>query len=432
MDDEDEAEVLEELMDALGQLVGLRGDPAILAKRGYTETTAAAVAELKAKYPQEGFSEGDGCTREDYERILALAQADRARATAAPTATPAPRVVHEQGDYRIVDAAQTKDGLYLLDADGALVRFDPHSGEVELLDNTVAYTALCGNGSGAMAMDQYCGIRVLGELTLDLNDLGSVEQPMAHITLAEDSVLMVLGPDGLFSADDDTLVGEGYGIYWKAKNGGNDQRMTAPSLIQINNRLMDRIFLVAAGDENVALARRNERGAVEIYVRSTQRNNKFNSVTEASIGGNAFTLIRRDDQLDPVALAVSSRALAIVERDGTVQIAGPNDAGQLGVGDQKQRNRKFVEMLTRQDTPLTDVHQVILTDGLTLCLTNAGRIYVAGAHEDGFAHPLEGVSAVSRMIRLDDESVMLLNADGQWMMLSLPDLRYTRFATVSD
>ena len=71
-----------------------------------------------------------------------------------------------------------------------------------------------------------------------------------------------------------------------------------------------------------------------------------------------------------------------LRNDGTVWATGSNDRGQLGVGDNTNRYSP-TQVILEDGTPLTNVAQVKMTSVNTLFLRNDGTVWATGDNDRG-------------------------------------------------
>lgn len=437
---EDQDAVIIGLCHALKSLGLLKGDADMHASRaiestgGLREDIWALMEEVRTTY--DGFSPESFYTREDYDRLLVLGaaadEASEASAGAAETVKPAATAsasTEEKSRFYIVSAAADANALYLLDEDGYLIQYDRDLTRCQQIWDAHDFTLLSGSGTRVLAERDNSSCLLLGDddaATQAALDICATDISAAAVT--QDALLLLLGSDGIFAVEndkrlnpdgEDMFLEEGQAVYlWP----GSESAMGVS--INRESTAAENVLMTASGDQTIAILCEAD-GRQTLYVKSTAKNTALSKKVgtinqssrlfvkvEAALGSDRAVL-------NAAAIAVNNDDLAVVQQDGTVYILGANDRYQCGTGSNRER-QYFQQVLRGEDQPLDGIAQVALMDGYTLLLDKDGHVWICGScngAEDPYARILTSVSGVSRMVRIDETQVLLMNYDGQVMLL---------------
>lgn len=437
---EDQDAVITDLCHALKSLGLLKGDADMHASRaiestgGLREDIWALMEEVRTTY--DGFSPESFYTREDYDRLLVLGaaadEASEASAGAVETVKPAATAsasTEEKSRFYIVSAAADANALYLLDEDGYLIQYDRDLTRCQQIWDVHDFTLLSGSGTRVLAERDNSSCLLLGDddaATQSALDICATDISAAAVT--QDALLLLLGSDGIFAVEndkrlnpdgEDMFLEEGQAVYlWP----GSESAMGVS--INRESTAAENVLMTASGDQTIAILCEAD-GRQTLYVKSTAKNTALSKKVgtinqssrlfvkvEAALGSDRAVL-------NAAAIAVNNDDLAVVQQDGTVYILGANDRYQCGTGSNRER-QYFQQVLQGEGQPLDGIAQVTLMDGYTLLLDKDGHVWICGScngAEDPCARILSSVSGVSRMVRIDETQVLLMNYDGQVMLL---------------
>lgn len=425
---------------ALKALGLLKGDATMHAARAIENSGAlrsdlwALMEEVRTSY--EGFSTESYYTREDYDRLLALgaeaeaaAEAAAEEAEASKSAADAPVSTEEKTRFYIVGAAADANALYLLDEDGYLIQYDRDLTHCQQVWEKHDFTLLAGSGTRVLAERDNSSYVLLGDYddaTIALLDNCATDLSAAAITPS--SLLLLLGSDGIFAVEndkrlnpdgEDMFLEEGQAVYlWP------DSEAVMGVSINRESTAAENILMAVSGENTIAILCETE-DKQTLYLKSTARgtalakkvgtlnqSSRLFVKVEAALGSDKVAL-------DAAAIAVSNDDLAVVQQDGTVYILGANDRYQCGTGANRER-QYFQQVLQGEDQPLRGITQVALLDGYTLLLAEDGQVWICGSCNGvdyRYARTLPGISGVGRMVRIDENQVLLIDYNGQVMLL---------------
>lgn len=411
----------------------LQADRAIEPNGNIRQEIWQLMQRVKSEY--SGFSKESYYTQDDYLRLLSIAAEytsfQQAQATTAPASSLKTQNV-EKDRFYIVDAAANSSSLYLLDEDGYVIRYDRNLNKLHQIYGNAKkrYSEIAGDGSSTLLVTTNGTYEFSGTLPEAMQlELENAADQVSSVALAKNSVLLVLAQEGIFALDGDkSLDPKQEGLYLSSGQAfyawinGKTTKVMGASVGRENVSAQD-ITLTAAGDETIAFLGKNNNGGRSIYIKSTARNSglskKLGTINQ---NNRVFTEVKitlpNKQQLDPISLSVSDDNLAIVQKDGSVFVAGSNDRYQCGTGTIKEQ-KNFQQVMVRENRPLGNIIQVLSMDGYTLMVDNDGYIWICG--NSGviytYATRMRDVSDVAKLIRLTSTQALAINYNGQVLIL---------------
>lgn len=425
---DDTNQVIEQLVDAL-RVLGLTGsrDARIATARNEAGGLDSAIwdkmQEVSATYG--GFSSADGWNREDYQRLLEIAEQEKQKAASVTPTPQATQMPERKEIYHIVNAAKMGDVYILLDEDGYAVATDGNGMDVDFTEND-PWVLVAGNGQDGLIASYYGGVQFSSA------QLGSEEHQsrlftsFAQAAVGENCVLMLLDDQGEFALEDkdDTVIGAHHAVFWKTTG----KKALIPTAVQVSkNAFAEEVSSVAAGGKVMAFVTQSG-GVSKLYMKATGATALTKLLNTSVTGDDAvFKEIKftsADQQaFDIRAVAVNDDRVALLLTDGSVMMFGSNGQGELGNGETEDSKRNTVTAVVngQTDTPLTQVKAVVLQQACTLFLREDGTVWVCGAVAGNActkAVPVQGMTGGAvNLIALDAHEAMAMNAQGEILVI---------------
>lgn len=450
--DDSQEQVILNICQALKELGLLKGDVKLQADRAMEGGMLNANIwkwMQQAKQSNTGFDSTTYYTRNDYLRLIELGEEKAAQKASQNVVKKKEETVQQEKNvFSITQAAAIGNQLYLLDEDGYFVLYDISTGKVVRTEynSKKPYRLIAGNGEGVLRVADNDAIDSFGNVPdAMMEELSTRETDLKDIVMTDKTVLALLDEQGEFILYDDkkldpkqedkTIGNKQAYYYWP----GNKDNLAMAVCAGSDKAAAGNIEMIASGDSVAAFVARNN-NTTQLFVRSsrsgTQLSNCLGNIHTNGQSNRVFVLVKKNlpdgEALNPQAVAVSDKALAVVQKNGKVYYLGDGKQYQAGNGSMKDA-KQFTLVCTSDGTELTGVRDVVLQKNCTLYLKNNGQVWISGTTGNN-THPYAArvnIDGVNQLVYLDDERVLAIDNAGRILLLEEGDpSQGTAFITV--